>query len=217
MALTFRSGLLLSQLPHRVRIWRRVEGRTHDRGMLANTFRDPYGDDIPVRLRPDMMMFDAGIDGTPGPGPMTCDMPARDSNGKRIRIHTFPPDVLEIKWTRQRSGRRDIVETTLTANAAAGTTALTVADSWGFEPEDLIVLQTAANNDWQCALVESVVGDIVNLRSTRDVADSKSFSSGDTVKVAWTAEVTGVRNPLQSDHLHIISLRASTEGRWLLE
>lgn len=217
MSLAFRGGNIIAQMPHRIRIWRKAEGRTHDRGFNTPTHRDPYGDDIPARLRTEMAMFESGIGGVPGAEPITCDIPARDSDGKRIRVQVTPPDVFEIKWTRMRDGRRGIVETTLTANAAAGTTALSVANSWGFEPEDTIVLQTAANDDWQYAMVESVVGDTINLRSTRDVADSKSFATGDTVKVAWTAAVIGQRNQLEADRIHIVSLRASTEGRWLLE
>lgn len=217
MSLSFRGGNIIAQMPHRIRIWRKVEGRTHDRDLNVPTHRDPYENDIPARLRTEMTLFEAGVGGLPGAEPITCDIPARDSDGKRIRVQVAPPDVFEIKWTRLRDGRRVIVETTLTANATAGTTALSVANSWGFEPEDTLVLQTAAGDSWQYALVESVVGDTINLRSTRDVATGKSFATGDTVKVAWMAEVVGQRNQFEADRIHIVSLRASTEGRWLLE
>lgn len=212
MPLTWRGGLLLSQFPHRVRLWRRVEQRTHDRGVNTPTWRDVYSDNIPVRLRPAMLGLDSALDGVPNATAMTCDMPARDSTGRRLRVQ--PSDILEIKWTRRFGAERKIVETTLTSNAAAGTTALNVANSWGFEPEDIIVLETAAENGWFVGMVDSVSADVVTLRSTKAVTSTQTFSSGDTVKVAWWAEVTGRRNPLAADVMNVLSISQAPSGDW---
>lgn len=213
MALHFRGGNLIAMLPDRARIWRKVERRTHDRSLKTPTPRDVYGTDIPIRLRPDMMSVAAGVQGVDVAMPMTVDMPARDSNGARVRVHLS--DVLEIKYTRRRGPNRRVIETTLTDPAAAGTTALRVADTWGFEPEQRVVLETAAQDDWYDGYVESISGDTITLRSTRAVPTGKSFSAGDTVKVAWTAHVIGERNQFEADYLHVLSIQRSPN--WLLQ
>ena len=217
MALIFRGGILLSGLPHRIRVWRRVEQRTDTGNLKTPTYRDAYGSDIPCRVRPETVLLESGVARMPPATPMVCDVPARDSLGSLIRVQVAPPDVFEIKRTRVRRGKRAVVETTLEDPAAAGTTALRVVDAWGFEPEEVIVLETAAQDDWYVGFVESISGNTINLRSTRDIPEGKSFSAGDTVKIAHTAQVTGRRNPLQVDHLHVVSIRQSAPGAWALE
>jgi hypothetical protein len=217
MALSFRGGgNLLAQMPQRVRIWRPVEGRTHDGSYTLPTYRDVYGVDIPCRIKPDTFSMEMGVQGAPGLQPLTCDLPARDSDGRLVRINVFPPDIFEVKWTRRRGPRRRLVETTLTSNAAATTTALNVSDSWGFEAEEIVVLETAAADDWHVGLVDNILGDVVTLRDIHEVPTGKSFVTGDTVKVSWTAEVVGTRNPLATDHLHVVSIRRGESGEWHL-
>lgn len=125
-------------------------------------------------------------------------------------------DVLEIKWTRRFGDRRRIVSTTLTSTAAADTVALDVEDSWGFEPEELVVLENAAATSWHVSVVDSVVGNVVNLRATFGVPTGMSFAIGDTVKMAWTARVLGTRNPGMADVFNTLTIQAGNDGEWFL-
>lgn len=215
MALVWRSGNILAQMPHRVRLWRQVRRAAHDGNRRTPTYRDVYSIDIPCRIQPDSQLLMGSPQGLRGPMPANCLFPARDSNGARIR--PLNNDVLEIKWTRQDGPRRRTVETTLTSSAAAATTDLNVADTWGFESEELVVIENAAGTDWHIGLVEAVSGDVVSLRSNWAVPAGQSFASGDAVKVSWTARILGTRNPIQSDIFHTLSIQKCNDGEWLLK
>ncbi len=215
MPLVWRSGNILAQCPHVARLWRQVRQQAHDTSRRSPTYRDVYSTDIPIRLQPEMQGVMASPQGLRGPMPASCLMPARDSNGARIR--PFNTDILEVKWTRQDGARRRTVETTLTSTAAAATTALNVADTWGFEPEELVVLENAAATAWHIGLVQSVSGDVVTLRSEWAVPAGQSFATGDTVKVSWTARIIGTRNPIGADLFHSLSIQKANDGEWYLE
>jgi len=191
----------------------------HDRDVSARgNLVDDLGDDVPCRVRP--FGISAG-DAVPMPffdGRYQVRFPCRDNND--AIVHVAPNWILEIKKNYTGDADREVVETTLAAQADPADMTLTVADDRGFEAYDTLTVTDGAK--YFQGVVSSVAGGVVTLRSADPVHTTRGgVPTGQTYAVGSTVVVAQTMAVEQATDIHKTGLEwivvAAYNGAWLLK